>query len=421
MSERDPRISVQYMASVTRDALVQRLWDGDRAVLFHDLNRLRDRVARLTAAFPDTTLHAIAIKANPLVEILRTVVHVGAGLEAASIEEVHLALAAGCEASKIVYDGPAKTRAELAEVARLGIHVNVDNFDELARVDPGRATWGLRVNPGGDSGDIQLTTASGRSAKFGVPFGAAHERDAVLDAFAANPWLSTLHSHVGSQGYGMDRLVEAVGSVVALRDWINGQLGRPQIATIDMGGGLPARYRSNRQEPTIGEYAAALRSRLREFDQTRWITEFGRSIQASCGWAVSRVEYIKSIGQQRLAVIHVGGDFLMRPVYHPGDWHHDIVVLDAGGYLKSGTPRPWTVGGPLCFGGDIVARDRELPDVEAGDLLLIRDTGAYTLSLWSRHCSRGVPIVLGCDGDGIRVLRQAEQPADVVSLWSRDR
>lgn len=421
MSERDPLMRVQDMASVTRDALAQGLWDGDRAALFHDLNRLRNRVGRLTAAFPDTTLHAIAIKANPLVEVLRAAVQVGAGLEAASIEEVHLALAAGCEASKIVYDGPAKTRAELAEVARLGIHVNVDNFDELARVEPGRATWGLRVNPAGDSGDIQLTTASGRSAKFGVSFGAAHERDAVLDAFAANPWLSTLHSHVGSQGYGIDRLVEAVGSVVTLRDWINRRLGRQQITTIDIGGGLPARHCADRQEPTIGEYTAALRSKVREFDQTRWITEFGRSVQASCGWAVSRVEYVKSIDQQRFAVIHVGGDFLMRPVYHPSDWYHDMVVLDADGHPKSGTPRPWTVGGPLCFGGDIIARDRSLPDIEAGDLLLIRDTGAYTLSLWSRHCSRGIPIVLGRDGDSLCVLREAEQPADVVSLWSRDR
>ena len=72
-------------------------------------------------------------------------------------------------------------------------------------------------------------------------------------------------------------------------------------------------------------------------------------------------------------------------------------MLDAEGRLKTGPLSPVTITGPLCFSGDIIAREVLLPRVEEGDWIAIRDTGAYTLSLWSRHCSRGIPAVLGYD------------------------
>jgi diaminopimelate decarboxylase len=80
-----------------------------------------------------------------------------------------------------------------------------------------------------------------------------------------------------------------------------------------------------------------------------------------------------------------------------------------------------TIVGPLCFAGDIVGREIPLPPVEPGDWIVIRDVGAYTLSMWSRHCSRGIPAVIGYDpqgGESCRVLRRAETPEDVVRFWS---
>jgi diaminopimelate decarboxylase len=88
---------------------------------------------------------------------------------------------------------------------------------------------------------------------------------------------------------------------------------------------------------------------------------------------------------------------------------------------KSGQPTPLTIAGPLCFAGDIVARDVLLPPVDEGDWIIIRDVGAYTLSMWSRHCSRGMPPVFGYDPQNpntLRILRRGESPADVVHFWS---
>jgi diaminopimelate decarboxylase len=148
------------------------------------------------------------------------------------------------------------------------------------------------------------------------------------------------------------------------------------------------------------------------------ITEFGRAIHANCGIAMTRVEYVKPA--QRLAVVHLGADFLLRPVYRPEDRQHEFFVLGRDGVPKSGTAEPVTLAGPLCFAGDIVARDVPLPRVEPGDWIVIRDCGAYTLSMWSRHCSRGIPEVLAYDPQRtipLRTLRHAETPGDVVRYW----
>ena len=82
-----------------------------------------------------------------------------------------------------------------------------------------------------------------------------------------------------------------------------------------------------------------------------------------------------------------------------------------------GDPVPTTLAGPLCFGGDVLARDLPLPPLAVGDHVLIRDTGAYTLSMWSRYCSRAIPLALGLDRGEVTVLRPRDTIADVVAFW----
>lgn len=421
----DPeRLDLATMTRAFREARSLGL-DVEPAVLFHDLGRMRRRIERLKAAFPPATLHTVAIKANPLVEVLRAAVGSGAGLEAASMEEVQLALAAGCPPDHLVFDSPAKTREDLAEALRSGVRINADNLDELERIAALRSSGstvsriGLRINPQVGAGGIAITSVAGKTSKFGVPIEAA---EAVHAAFARYPWLTGLHVHVGSQGCALEQLVEGVRRVEALRGQIHRALGRAAIDTLDIGGGVPVAYRSADRPPALEAYVAALREAIPTLFEpgTALITELGRWIQAGCGFALSRVEYVKE-GDEPIAVLHLGADFLLRRAYFPDEWHHEFDVLDADGAPKSGSPTPTTLGGPLCFGGDVLARGLPLPPIAPGDVVLIRDTGAYTMSMWSRHCSRGMPPVLGVDGDEIRVLRERERPEDIVAFWSRRR
>ena len=406
-----PRAPIADVARVLPLARAAGAWGPDvRAALFHDLDRLDARVDELVAACPPATLHAVAIKANPLVSLLRRLVDRGVGLEAASWEEVEVGLAAGCPPERLVFDGPAKTESELRQALALGLWLNVDNDEELRRLAAlgaasSAARIGLRVNPQLGEGAIAATSTVGRTSKFGVPLSRAAE---LVQAY---PFVTGLHVHTGSQGCGLE-LIAAAGRATAQ---VASDLG---LAWLDVGGGLPVRYTAADPEPpTFAAWGEVLRQ-LPGQPGMRLVTELGRSLLAGPGWALSRIETVKEVDGVSTLVVHLGADLLLRRVYRPDDWDYEVVVLDADGQPREGAQQPTHVAGPLCFSGDLLARHRPLPAAQPGDLLLIRDTGAYTLSMWSRHCSRGLPASWGYGADGMTCLHAGEDAAAVARFWS---
>lgn len=395
----------------------------ETSIVIHDLDLMQRRVAELIDTFPPATLHAVAIKANPLVALLRKLVASGTGLEAASIEEVHLALAAGCPPDRIVFDSPAKTDSEIQFALQEGLTLNVDNLDELVRVvahlpaHPS-ARVGMRVNPAVADGAIAATSVGGRNSRFGVPIDTV--LDQVVPVMAEHPIVQGLHVHVGSQGCSIDLLADAARVAGDLRREVDARLGRRAITFVDLGGGLSTDYDEETAAPSVQEYAARLRQDVPDLmdGSVDLITEFGRAMHAGCASAVSRVEYVKHVADDDLAVIHLGADFLMRPAYVPDVWRHRFDLLQHDGSVRDGARRPWTIAGPLCFAGDVIGRAVPLPPVRTGDRIVIHDVGAYTLAMWSRHCSRSMPAVVGLTASGWQLLRAAERPEDVVEFWS---
>jgi diaminopimelate decarboxylase len=407
-----PRSPVSDVPGVLDAARAAGIWEGStRALVFHDLDRLEARIAELQSVFPGDTLHAVAVKANPIVALLDVVVSTGAGLEAASWEEVMLARAAGCPAERIVYDSPAKTDQELADALALGVWINADHEGELRRLEalgaPGRARIGLRVNPEVGDGAIAFTSTAGKGSKFGVPLS---EAAALKRRF---PFISGLHVHTGSQGCGLDLLGAAAQATAEVAEALN-------LDWLDVGGGLPVRYtRTDPEPPSLHAWAARLKH-IEGWGHRRLVTELGRSLHAGCGWALSRIVGVKEVSGVPTIIVHLGADFLLRRVYSPDDWDHEFVVLDPQGIPRGGELRSHQIAGPLCFAGDLLARDRALPSAAAGDLLLIRDCGAYAVGLWSRHCNRGIPATWGYRGDALFPLHRGETSEDVVRFWSLD-
>lgn len=398
--------------------------EPDTALVLHDLDRLDARAREAVAAFPPGTLHAVAVKANPLPPLLRRLAALdpALGAEVASLPELELALDAGLPPGRIVFDSPAKTCGELRRALALGVHLNADNFQELERIaalvaamGPPRGTVGLRVNPQVGAGAIAATSVAAAFSKFGLPLGEC--RDRIVAAFAAHPWLTGLHCHVGSQGCAPGQLVAAARATVALADAIRAAGGA--VTAIDLGGGLPVTYRDDDPKPALADYAAALRQGCPGLfaGPHRLITEFGRAIHAGAAFAAARVEYVKTYGGVRCAVTHLGADMFLRPCYNPADWHHDTAAARPDGRLKAGPAVVQAIAGPLCFQGDFPVRQAALPALEPGDWVLFLDAGAYTMSMWSRYNSRPMPAVVGIAQGRAALLKPRETTADVLRFW----
>ncbi|MER5740173.1 diaminopimelate decarboxylase [Streptomyces sp. NPDC002262] len=380
----------EKVETVLRRAVIQGLLGEGRPVAgFVDVQGVRDGVAALHKAFahvPDV-LHAFAVKAAPLVPVLRLLADTGMGCETASPGETRLALAAGFAPDRIVLDSPAKTRTEIREALALGIALNADNLAELERVDAlrpagSRSVIGLRVNPQVGGGTIAAMSTATAHSKFGVALGDPGARARVLDAFLRRPWLTRLHAHVGSQGCPLPLIARGLAALHGLAEEINAHVGARQVTSLDLGGGLPVNFRDDTVTPTFEEYVRALTDVEPALFDGRYqlVTEFGRSLLAKNGFTAAVVEYVKEAGGRRIAVTHAGAQVATRTVFMPDAWPVRITAHGPDGRPKTTPAVPQDVAGPLCFAGDVVAHGRLLPELSEGDVVVLHDTGAYYFS-----------------------------------------
>ncbi|MEV8479621.1 diaminopimelate decarboxylase [Streptomyces sp. NPDC051173] len=368
-----------------------------------DVRGIRDAATALHTAFPRTALHTFAVKAAPLVPVLHLLAGERVGCEVASPGELALALRAGVPPDRVVLDSPAKTADELREALAHGIAVNADNRQELTRLDrltaqaPTASPIGVRVNPQIGTGSIAALSTATATSKFGVALRDEGAREWLVRAFAERPWLTRLHAHVGSQGCPLPLMAEGVRDTYDLAEEINRAVGRQQVRTLDIGGGLPVNFASDEVTPTFEEYARLLAATVPGLFDGRYgvVTEFGRSLLAKSGMVLARVEYTKTAGGRRIAVTHAGAQVATRTVFAPESWPLRVVAYDAQGRPKQGRPVPQTVAGPCCFAGDLIAVDRPLPPLEPGDHVALLDTGAYYFSNHFAYNSLPRPGVYG--------------------------
>ena len=397
-------------------------FDDERTIVAYiDTGGLAETVSNLNQAFPDHFTHTFAAKANTMSSALAQVRKLGMGCEVASPGELEQALRAGFEPAEIVYDEPAKTRSILEKVLGLGIGLNIDNFQEFGRVreilkagnSPSRI--GFRINPQVGAGNISAMSTATRTSKFGVALEDDGNRAALTHAYLDNPWMTSIHTHVGSQGCSLELMTAGVSKVVALAEEINEAAGRQQIEVVDIGGGLPVNFDSDEVRPAFADYAAVLKESVPELFTGRYRvkTEFGRSIFAKNGFIATRIEYTKNSGGRRIAVSHAGAQIATRTVFMPDFWKIRLSVADSTGRAKDGSETLQDVAGPLCFAGDMIGTDRLLPEIEPGDYMVLHDTGAYYFSNPFYYNALAAPAVYGA--------QVADDEPVTFNVWRRQQ
>ncbi len=385
----------------------------DTSFIYYDFSVLQNRVEQVSSAFGNAARHTVAVKSNPLSKVLNFITGMGFGLECASFEEVLLAQRAG--APLIAWDSPAKTHQEMIASNEVdSLVINADSLRELSELLKlnRQARIFLRINPHTETGAHASMSVAGARSKFGESI--ANRAQIIETLVSASGRVSGLHVHTSSQTADYIRMADAIRKVIDLAIEINA-IAPDTIRTIDIGGGFPAEYKAG-DDFNISSYAEALRKACPKlFDGSfEVLTEFGRYYHANAAWTATQVHDVKTTEpEHQVLIVHVGADLFLREAYNPGVWHHDMLLHPSVNSVLMNTD----VGGPLCFGGDYIAKNIQLPKATAGEWLIIQDTGANSFALWSRHCSRAFPKIIGEDSE-LAILRDRDSFEDILNFWS---
>ncbi|QIN81247.1 diaminopimelate decarboxylase [Rubrobacter tropicus] len=350
-----------------------------------------------------------AVKANGNLAVLRALASLGAGADIVSGGELYRAMRAGFDPKKVVFAGVGKTEQEL--MAGLGERIllfNVESASELERLEQIAARFGkrarvsLRVNPDVDAGSHDHITTGRERDKFGIPVDQALALAERAKEYGCVDIIG-VHQHIGSQITKLDPFKDSVERSAGLVDELKAR--HFDIRYFNIGGGLGIRYKDE-ETPTPGELVEAIRPTL-EASGTKILCEMGRFISGAAGVLLTGVVYRKKSGEKDFIVADAGMNDLLRPSLY--DAHHEIRAVKQNGSVTGAD-----LVGPVCESGDYLARDRELPDAQEGDLLAVMGAGAYGFSMASNYNSRPRPAEVMVSGDRWAVVREREHYADLV-------
>jgi diaminopimelate decarboxylase len=375
---------------------------------------LRQRYRDLDAAFGDYP-HAIhyAFKANSTRALVAELKALGSAVDAVSMWEVEVALAVGFTPRQIVFDGVGKSDAELERAVALDLKaINVESSGELARVEAIAARAGavarvaIRVNPDIDAKSHPHISTGLKINKFGIP---ADDVLALLPGLKdrAAIRLVALHVHVGSQITSMDPIRGAAARLADLAR--SAKNSGVTLEYVDAGGGLGISYDGG-PVPSFNEYASACVDEIRAL-RLPIVVEPGRSIIGPAGALVARVLDLKPrTASSEFAVIDAGMSELMRPALYDAFHLIEPVCARTGGLTQ------YEIVGPVCESGDVVGRDRLLTPLAVGDLVAIRDAGAYGAVMASNYNRRPLPAEVLVDSGTWRVIRRRQTLDDLLAL-----
>ena len=351
-----------------------------------------------------------AVKANSTLSVLALLASEGAGFDIVSGGELQRVIAAGGDASKVIFSGVGKKTDEIALALSHNIHCfNVESEAELYRVNDvamaqgKRARITFRINPDVDAKTHPYISTGLKSNKFGV----AHLDAVRLYMLAASMTGIEVHGiecHIGSQITELSPYIDALKRLLSLVDDLSVR-GIP-LHHLDIGGGRAIVYEGE-SLVTMAEFAQAVEREIAGHHLDLLI-EPGRSIVGDAGLLLTRVEYLKPGETKNFALVDAGMNDLIRPTLY--DAYHPVAPV----LQRDGTSMLYDIVGPVCESGDWLAKERSLV-LEQGDLLAVLCAGAYGMTMASNYNTRTKPCEVMVDGDAMHLIRERERFEDLIA------
>lgn len=396
-------VDIKYLA----DKYGTPLYVYDQQTIIDNYNNLSNT---FTKYYPKTKIH-FSVKANSNLNILKLFNSLGSGADCSSPYELKLSRLAGFEDNKILYTGNYESYLDFSEIKSKEIKVNLDDASSLDRlltnIKPDRISF--RINPGIGRGGFEGITTGGTDAKFGVPYEKALFAYQEAQQKGINRF--GIHMMTGSNNLEPYYFAEVVEKLLKIAYNIFSRLGtKPEY--IDIGGGFGIPYEDDEAALDIDLTAKLIGEIFREkcekygFEEPELILEPGRYLIANSGYIISSITGIKR-SYKNFAGIDAGMSTLIRPALYGA--RHRVSV-----YGKDNLSAAYNICGQICENSDILAKNIFLPDIEIGDLMIIRDAGAYGYVMSSNYNNRPRPAEVLVDGSSDKLIRRRETFEDML-------
>jgi len=352
-----------------------------------------------------------AVKANSNQAIIKLMANLGAGADIVSSGELERAITAGVDPKKIIFEGVGKTKNDISYAIQNNIRlINVESVDEFIRINEIAKTQnkivnvGIRLNPNIDGQTLEKISTGKKTDKFGIDAKNLGNIFQIID-ISKNINVKGISCHIGSQIFDMD-----VFSKIFYKMKNSAQIFIDKgikINHVDLGGGLGVNYKKNEEVLNLHLVKKEIE---KCFDDVPYKLSFepGRYIVANSGILVTSVTTIKTNGGINFLITDAGMHTLIRPALYNG--HHEIEAIEK----NSDKQINYTVAGPICESSDIFAKNITLPKQKVGNLIIIKDTGAYGKVMASNYNSRGLPAEVLVRDDIFSIINKPMTTKDFI-------
>ena len=380
--------------------------------------RIRDNYDRLYGALVNNYKYVriyYAVKANTNLSVLRILQSQGAYLDTVSPGEVFMALSSGFTPDRIMFTGTSVRNDELKMLADANITINIDSqseMDRLLKISVPQIL-SVRINPEVGAGHHSHCITAGPESKFGL------WEEEVIQAYAiaqrARVGRFGIHMHIGSGILDPEPYVLAVEKLLKIAKRVHDEVGI-DFEFIDIGGGLGVPYKPEDQELDLTAFSnkvvSLFKGKVKEYGLGKpfLFVEPGRYLVCDASILLTAVNTVKATPARKFVGVDAGFNTLIRPTMYGS--YHPIIVANK---LDSANKETYDVAGPICESGDLLAKDRQLPEIIEGDLLAILNTGAYGYSMSSQYNSRPRAAEVMIRGGKPVVVREREQLKDLMT------